>query len=314
VASRRLLRWAAAVLAALALVAAVALGAAWLGLSRVERLDLDLPGSGAAGTTWLLVGSDSRQRLDAEDRRTYADRAQATGERADAMVLLRRDDTGTVRAAAVPRDLFVGAARGAGDRLTTTLLDGPGALAEAYCRDLGIGVDHVVVVDFAALVGLVDAVGGVEVTTATPVRDRRARLDVPTAGRHRLDGAQALAWVRSREPEVLVDGTWRPAPSAGTARADHLADVLGQVGYAASGRPLAAYRALWVTAPRTRADDGMSAVQWGRMVRALRTVERAGGVTVVPARPVDGPVPVAFETPATREALAPFRAGPCPGG
>lgn len=310
-ARRSLLIAVAVAVLAFGLVLVVALGGAWVGLRRVETVDVALPGSGGGGTTWLLVGSDSRERLDATDRRTYADPNQPAGERADAMVLLRRDDSGAVRGASVPRDLFVGARRGAGNRLGVVLRDGPAPLVDAYCRDLGVGVDHVVLVDFAALTGLVDAAGGVEVTTATPVRDRRARLDLPTAGRHRLDGAQALAWVRSRHPEVLVGGTWRPAPWAATSRADHLADVLGQVGYAVSGRPLTAYRALWVTAPHTRADDAMSPVEWWRMVWALRAAEDSGGVPPVPARLVDGAVPVAFATRATKQALAPFVGGPC---
>lgn len=58
---------------------------------------------------------------------------------------------------------------------------------------------------------LVDEVGGVEVDIPLPIRDPWAHVDLP-AGRHVLDGRSALGYVRSRQEEVLRDGTWIPDP------------------------------------------------------------------------------------------------------
>jgi anionic cell wall polymer biosynthesis LytR-Cps2A-Psr (LCP) family protein len=54
--------------------------------------------------------------------------------------------------------------------------------------------------------GLVDAVGGVEINFANPAFDRSSGLDVKQAGRVRLNGKEALAYVRSRHYVEIVNG------------------------------------------------------------------------------------------------------------
>lgn len=61
----------------------------------------------------------------------------------------------------------------------------------------GIRVDHHLIVDFGGFKNMVDAVDGVEVCLANPVHDVQAHLDLP-AGRQKLDGEQALGFVRAR--------------------------------------------------------------------------------------------------------------------
>ena len=58
---------------------------------------------------------------------------------------------------------------------------------------------------------MIDEVGGIEICVANAVRDRDAELALP-AGCTNATGAQALAWVRSRHTQELVDGTWRTIP------------------------------------------------------------------------------------------------------
>ena len=335
---RRALWVVAGVLVALALALAADLALAWTRLGEVEVT----PRGDDRGTTWLLVGSDSRERLDADGERRYRDPGQATGERADVMVLLRIPDPGAdgaqIRAVAVPRDLFVTRGDGAQGRgrLGMWLAEGADSLARGYCDGLGVGVDHVAVVDFAALVALADAAGGVRVEVPRPVRDRRAGLAPLTAGVHRLDGEQTLAWVRSRHPEELVAGRWRavrpdgkgaeadsadpdggPVADDGGAdrRAAHLADVLRQLAPALARSPLAAHRALWAAGPHVRLDEHAGPLEAARLVRALASLEHpgsAGGVAQVPARHTGGRVPVAFVTPETTRALALYRTAGCP--
>jgi LCP family protein required for cell wall assembly len=61
----------------------------------------------------------------------------------------------------------------------------------------GVRVDHHLIVDFSGFKKMVDAVDGVEVCLANPVHDVQAHLDLP-AGRQKLDGEQALGFVRAR--------------------------------------------------------------------------------------------------------------------
>jgi LCP family protein required for cell wall assembly len=61
-----------------------------------------------------------------------------------------------------------------------------------------IRVDHYVVVDFHGFKDMVDAIDGVEVCLTEPIHDKAAKLRLP-AGRVKLDGEQALGYVRVRK-------------------------------------------------------------------------------------------------------------------
>ncbi|MBC2873487.1 MULTISPECIES: LCP family protein [Streptomyces] len=61
----------------------------------------------------------------------------------------------------------------------------------------GIRMDHYLEVDFAGFQKLIDKLGGVEVTTTKPIRDKWSHLDLP-AGKHTLNGEQSLGLVRTR--------------------------------------------------------------------------------------------------------------------
>src|SRR5690349_21011015 len=163
----RVALWAAAGLCAVLVADAAVL------IGRVPQVAPHLSGSGS-GTTVLLVASDSRERLTGDDQARYADAAQSHGERADLVLLLRIPTHGPARLYSLPRDLFVGSQRKAPHRLGLALSEGPQSLVDSLCQDLGVGVDHLLIADFEALVGLVDSTGGVRVHVDAPMRDRRS--------------------------------------------------------------------------------------------------------------------------------------------
>jgi LCP family protein required for cell wall assembly len=290
----------------------VVTGDAALLLHRAPRVPVTLPGSDD-GTAYLLLGSDSRGRLPEADRARYADRHQASAERADLVMVLRTDEDGTARLLSIPRDLYVGAGSGRPHRLGLALADGPQAMVDSLCRDLGVGVDHVAILDFRGLVDLVDATGGVTVTTTEPLRDRRSGLLLPRAGTQALDGEQALAWVRSRQPEALRHGRWVPVTDADRTRTTHAVDVMRQAAGALDD-PFAAQRAAWAVGPRVRRDGGLGALEGASLARHLRQALSAGRVSTVPVRQTTTTVPVAFPTAGTEAALEPFRSASCRGG
>jgi LCP family protein required for cell wall assembly len=83
------------------------------------------------------------------------------------------------------------------------------ATADVLGELLGIPVDHYAMVDMGGFVGIVDALGGVEVAVGSPMRVRLSPpdedsewrvYDIP-AGVQTLDGPEALAFVRSRSAE-----------------------------------------------------------------------------------------------------------------
>ncbi|MFD0347720.1 LCP family protein [Kitasatospora aburaviensis] len=81
-------------------------------------------------------------------------------------------------------------------------LGGPQLAVATVEQNTGLRIDHYLQVNFTAFVSAVDALGGVRVCTAKPLRDEYSGLDLP-AGTSTLDGAGALKYVRARH----VDGS-----------------------------------------------------------------------------------------------------------
>jgi anionic cell wall polymer biosynthesis LytR-Cps2A-Psr (LCP) family protein len=79
-------------------------------------------------------------------------------------------------------------------------------------------VHHYLEINFVGFGKLVDSVGGIDVDFPFPARDTHSGLNVPTAGVQRLDGTQALAYVRSRYYEELKDGKWAQDPLSDLSR------------------------------------------------------------------------------------------------
>jgi LCP family protein required for cell wall assembly len=186
--------------------------------SRIDRVAVDLHAGN--GTTWVLLGLDSRADLPAGASAAEFGTAETVpGSRADAVLVVH--DGGVL---SVPRDLRVPDSGGR-TRLALTWLDGPQATVDALC-DLGIPADHLVTVDLAGFAAVVDAAGGLRLDVPRPVRDPAAGLLLTEAGPQRVDGRTALALVRSRHPEHLVDGRWQPAPVDPEGRASASGTVL----------------------------------------------------------------------------------------
>ncbi|WP_051208823.1 LCP family protein [Propionicicella superfundia] len=180
-------------------------------MTRLSRVDIRATDT-SAGVTYLVIGSDSRERTPS-GLGNFGDKQKFAGARADVILLVHRSPNGETHTVSVPRDIIVQRDDLSPTRLALTLLDGPQQTVNALCRTLKIGVDHVVVIDGAGVTDTVNALGGVTVTLEHPVRDAKAFLDLP-AGELRLDGTQALALVRARHPEQKIGGSWQKADEA----------------------------------------------------------------------------------------------------
>ena len=178
---------------------------AWRHLTRLPAVST----RSGPGTTYLILGSDSRAGASEELKGKLGGKEGAELDRADVIVVVRVDADGASRSLSIPRDLVVVDDEEFPQRLGMTLLDGPDALARALCRSLDLGIDRAVMVRAGALVGVVDALGGLPLELEQAVRDEPAHLDL-AAGAHRLDGLTALALARSRQPQLLRDGEWEP--------------------------------------------------------------------------------------------------------
>ncbi|MET7773274.1 LCP family protein [Nocardia sp. NPDC005366] len=221
------------IVAMLAALVVVVTGFAWHSvdalISNIERIgDLGLGGTRDGAVDILLVGVDSR--TDAHGNAlTQAERAMLhagdeVGTNTDTIVLVRVPNDGrSATAISLPRDSYVdipgfgkgkinsayGATKEA-ERLKLVdkgLSDaevekqstkaGRKALITTVANLTGITVDHYAEVSLLGFVLLTEAVGGVDVCLNNPVDEWMSGADFP-AGRQKLDGPQALSFVRQR--------------------------------------------------------------------------------------------------------------------
>ncbi|MGI5163596.1 LCP family protein [Spirillospora sp. CA-253888] len=199
-ARRRGRRWPKILLALLVVLLLLIVGGYFYLDSRLKREAVleDYPGRVAdtPGTNWLIVGSDSREGLTAADRKRMAT-GKAEGRRTDSMMLLHYGDGGTTLVS-LPRDSYVPIpGRGSNKLNAAFAFGGPKLLVQTVERATGVRIDHYAEIGFGGFVGVVDAIGGVEMCLKRPMKDPKAGLNLP-AGCQDLDGAKALGYVRTR--------------------------------------------------------------------------------------------------------------------
>jgi LCP family protein required for cell wall assembly len=180
---------------------------------------------------FLITGADNNVCIDPDSpyAPAFGDRS-SLGERSDTIMMWRvNPSTSQVAVLSFPRDLFVEiAGTSRSGRINESYeRDNPQRLIDTIYRNFGIRTDHFVQVDFCAFQTLVDAVGGVAVPFATPVRDANTGLDVPEAGCFTFDGDHALAYVRSRYFQYqAADGRWKQDPTSDLGRISRQQDFL----------------------------------------------------------------------------------------
>ncbi|MFB9466646.1 LCP family protein [Streptomyces cinereospinus] len=224
---RRVLRWSATVLSV------VILGTAGAGYLYYQHLNDNLqtgrrssgdskaekPQPNAAGQTplnILLIGSDSRNT--ARNLELGGSRSSVGSKPlADVQMLVHLSaDRESASVVSVPRDTRVdipactdpetGETYPATNRIINESLarGGAGCTLAAWENLTGVYIDHWMMIDFAGVVSMADAVGGVEVCVRQNVWDRPLP-GVPggsglklEAGRSTVQGKQALQWLRTR--------------------------------------------------------------------------------------------------------------------
>ncbi|WAZ22173.1 LCP family protein [Streptomyces cinnabarinus] len=162
------------------------------------------------GTNYLIVGSDSRAGMSAEEKKKLHT-GSAEGKRTDSMMILHTGDNGPTLIS-LPRDsdveipTFVGSESGKtypGTGRHTKLNaayaeDGPELLVRTVEFNTGLHIDHYVEIGFAGFANIVDAVGGVEIEIPKGgIKDSKSGADL-AEGKQTLNGEEALAFVRTR--------------------------------------------------------------------------------------------------------------------
>jgi LCP family protein required for cell wall assembly len=180
---------------------------------------------------FLVTGADNNACVDPDSPYAPAFGDRSTfGERSDTIMMWRVNPaTSQVAVLSFPRDLFVDiAGTSRSGRINEAYeRDNPQKLIDTIYQNFGIPTDHFVQVDFCAFQTLVDAVDGVAVPFATPIRDANTGLNVPTAGCFTFNGDHALAYVRSRYLQYLDEnGEWQRDPTSDLGRISRQQDFL----------------------------------------------------------------------------------------
>ncbi len=198
-------------------------------VSGIERIgNLGLGGGHDGAVDILMVGIDSRTDAHgnplSEQERATLHAGDEVGTNTDTIVLIRVPNNGrSATAISLPRDSYVdipGIGKGkinsaygatkeaarqklADQGLSDSQIEeksnqaGRQALIKTVGNLTGVTVDHYAEIGLPGFVLLTDAVGGVPVCLNNPVDEPLSGADFP-AGEQRLDGAQALSFVRQR--------------------------------------------------------------------------------------------------------------------
>jgi LCP family protein required for cell wall assembly len=226
--------------------------------------------------------------LSTADARRFGTTAEVGSARADTIMVLRIDPAaGQLSVLSLPRDLWLPIDGGPSQRINTALGDGPDALVRTVQDALGIQLDHYVQVDFDGFRRVVDAVGGVTVPFDTPVRDRVTGLRIDQPGCRQLDGDQALAFVRSRHLQALIDGRWLSDPRGDLGRIERQQQfLLSALAHAAEARnPLTVAELLDAAADHVSIDDGLSSGDLVALGRRVASVGAGVRPVVLPTEP-----------------------------
>ena len=214
---------------------------------------------GGSGQTYVIIGSDSRAAIPAgTTQNLFGSVSAAPGQHADVVLVVHRDGSRT-SILSIPRDTLVSPEVGTVERLTLAFDDGPQAVVDGLCRTLHIPATNLVIVDFRSFAAIVDQLGGVTVDLPHPIRDPMASLYLDRSGAVHLDGADALALVRSRNPQWLVDGRWIAVPDGAAQRTRWAGRVFAAVLHSARTigfDPVALQRLAWVSSGSLTTDSG----------------------------------------------------------
>ena len=235
-------------LAVLIAVSVLALtGAAWQWQSAKNKLlntiaaldpdssDIRDPNAQSGDENFLIIGVDSRIGANAEVG--AGDTSMVEGARADTIMLVNIPaNRKRVVAVSFPRDLAIAPMNcqawdpetgkygpvydkfngewSDNERPTTTKLNsayalgGPKCLVKVIQKMSGLAINRFMAVDFSGFEKMVDAVGGVEVCSTTPLEDAELGTVLATAGRQKLDGPTALNYVRARSITTEDNGDY----------------------------------------------------------------------------------------------------------
>ena len=248
--------------------------------SRIDKIDAMPTGDRPAqtsGTTYLMVGSDSRDDLDrAERARLHT--GKAGGQRTDSIMLMHVPDSGPTVLVSIPRDSVVDVPGQKYKRKINSAYaigkGNPALLIQTIEDKTGLRIDHYVEVGFGGFASVIDSIGGINMCLPKAMKDPQAHIDLP-AGCQDLDGVKALGYVRSRHADGKND----------FGRVERQRQMVGAVAKRASSpstflNPVRYFNVATKGVDALTVDKDMGLFDFIRFARGMRAVSGSGGVTL----------------------------------
>jgi LCP family protein required for cell wall assembly len=247
---------------------------AWFSLGRFDAMPDGERPVGAPGSTYLVIGSDSREDLSREERDRLGT-GQATGIRTDTIMLLQTPWVGPSTLVSIPRDSYVDIPGHGKNKINAAYsLGGPQLLVATVEQATGLRIDDVVMTGLGGFAGVVDAVGGVRLCPKTAIKDDKAHIDVP-AGCQQMDGVTSLGYARARysDPRGDLGRVERQREVLAAIASTTLSPSVIAVPWRAVPTAVAGGKALTVNS---------SSTPWSvaRFVLGMRAVSGGGGLTL----------------------------------
>lgn len=178
---------------------------AWNNVARVNNIPDGERPADSAGHTYLLVGSDSREGLTAEQRKEYST-GNAAGKRTDTIMLVHVSDSGGKPVlVSIPRDSYVPIPGHGSNKINAAFaFGGAKLLTETVEQVTGLHVDGYLEIGFGGFAQIVDSLGGVHLCVARDMNDEKAHINLKK-GCQVLNGPNALGYVRARYSDPLGD-------------------------------------------------------------------------------------------------------------
>lgn len=230
-------------------------------IDRIEASELTSLNTITAGSgdivNVLVVGVDDRSTLPDDWDDTFGEFA---GRRTDVMIVAHLVPGESIQMLSIPRDLKADIPGHGTNRINAAyVLGGPDLLVSTIQSETGIPIHHYVEIDFAGVGAIVDSLGGVTLEFEQAGRDKKSGFDID-AGRHTLDGEQAVAYARSRHYQILKNGEWTSTSGGDISRTGRQQELLismfGRVTSPSSAFNLPTF--LPTFADQITADEGLS--------------------------------------------------------
>jgi LCP family protein required for cell wall assembly len=192
---------------------------AWHKVDQVAFVPTGTRPADQPGTTYLMVGSDSRAGLSKAQRRRLST-GDAAGQRTDTIMILHTG-SGPNMLMSIPRDSIVPIPGHSATKINAAFAwGGPQLLVKTIEQDTGLRIDQYVEIGFGGLVKAVNAVGGITICPKDAMKDPLAGLNIK-AGCQNANGVTALGYARSRHTQSLGD----------LGRAQHQREVVSAIGH-----------------------------------------------------------------------------------